>query len=111
VVVLIPLGGAVAHVGEDDTAFSHRGTAYDYAAYSLWEDPAEGARHARWAQELGAAMRPFSTGVYINEMGAESHERVRSAYNPRTWARLAELKSRYDPGNLFRYNQNVPPAR
>jgi FAD/FMN-containing dehydrogenase len=110
VMVLIPLGGAVARVGEDDTAFSHRGTAFDYAAYSLWDDPREAERHTRWAAELGQAMQPFSTGVYVNEMGDEGEARVRAAYNPGTWARLVELKRRYDPGNLFRHNHNVPPA-
>ncbi len=110
VVVLIPLGGAVARVGEDDTAFSHRGTAFDYAVYSLWDDRRDEKRHMRWADEFGAAMQPFSTGVYVNEMGDEGEARVRAAYNPRTWARLVELKRRYDPENLFPYNQNVPPS-
>ena len=55
-------------------------------------------------------MRPFSTGVYVNEMGMEGEERVRAAYNPASYERLVALKNRYDPTNFFRLNQNIKPT-
>jgi hypothetical protein len=108
--IIWPLGGAVARVGEHATAFGHRDTPFDVIVFSIWTDPQEAERHLRWGRDFGAAMRPFSRGVYVNEMGAEGEERVGAAYNPQTYARLAALKRKYDPTNFFRLNQNIPPA-
>jgi hypothetical protein len=55
-------------------------------------------------------MRPFSRGVYVNELGVEGQERVRAAYNPQSYARLVALTNTYDPTNLFRLNQNITPT-
>ena len=55
-------------------------------------------------------MRPFSRGVYVNEIGVEGQERVRAAYNPQSYDRLVALKNAYDPTNVFRLNQNIKPA-
>ena len=66
--------------------------------------------HVAWVEELWQAVRPFASGVYVNELGDEGDERVREAYGADTYARLAELKARYDPANLFDRNQNVAPA-
>lgn len=110
VALIVPLGGAVGRVGEHETAFSHRTTAYDYAVYSLWTDPKDSERHVKWTQSFGAAMQPFSIGVYVNEMANEGEDRVRAAYSPANYERLVSLKNKYDPTNLFRLNQNIPPA-
>ncbi|GAC1385114.1 MAG: hypothetical protein NVSMB42_04090 [Herpetosiphon sp.] len=108
-VLLFPLGGAVGRVGEQETAFSRRDTAYDYVIYSLWPDPADADRHIQWTRTFATAMRPFAVGVYVNELGSEGEERIRAAYSPANYDRLATLKQKYDPSNFFRMNQNIKP--
>ena len=63
----------------------------------------------RWTDDFWGAMRPFCTGVYVNELGEEGEERIRDAYNQETYRRLLTLKNTYNPGNLFRFNQNITP--
>ena len=110
VVVIIPLGGAVARVGEHDTAFSHRQTPVDIDVFGIWTDPRESDRHLAWGRGFGAALQPFSRGAYINEMGSEGDERIRAAYHPANYARLVALKNQYDPTNFWRMNQNIKPT-
>jgi len=110
IVMLSPLGGAVARVGEEDTAFSFRSTAFDLAIQAVWSNPRHSRRHIRWADEAWTAMRPFAHGVYVNELGDEGRERVWEAYNPETYRRLVALKRHWDPENLFHMNQNIDPA-
>jgi len=110
VAVIVPLGGAVTRVGEHDTAFSHRSTPFDIDIFAVWTDPRESDRHLKWGREFGAALQPFSCGVYINEMGSEGDERIRAAYNAANYARLVELKNTYDPTNFWRMNQNIKPV-
>jgi FAD/FMN-containing dehydrogenase len=109
-VLVLPLGGAVARVPSDATAFGHRSAGWDYNAYAMWADAREPDRHIAWARAFSAAMQPFAIGAYVNEMVDEGEERVRAAYPPATYRRLAELKKKYDPTNLFRLNQNIRPA-
>jgi FAD/FMN-containing dehydrogenase len=111
IVMLSPLGGAVSRVGEHDTAYSHRDAAFSYSINAVWRDPAEADANIAWVEQLWAALRPSSVGVYVNELGDEGPARVRSAYNERTWWRLRALKERWDPHNVFHLNQNVPPLR
>jgi hypothetical protein len=104
------LGGAVARVPEDETAFGQRDAPYLLNIAARWTDPAESDVHAGWARELHASMKPFATGgVYVNFLGEEGPDRVRAAYSERTYQRLVELKTTYDPTNTFRINQNIPP--
>lgn len=109
IVMLSALGGAVARVGEGDTAFGHRATACDVSIDAVWEDPDETPRHVGWVESCWAAVRPYTSGVYVNELGDEGEDRVREAYPPATYRRLAALKHRYDPRNFFRGNQNIWP--
>jgi hypothetical protein len=105
------LGGAVARVGEDDTAFSHRRAAYVFNANSTWVDPSEDEIHETANRELVNAIGPFSTGgVYVNFLGHEGEARIRAAYGDAKYERLARLKGAFDPQNLFRMNQNIPPS-
>jgi FAD/FMN-containing dehydrogenase len=105
------LGGAMARVGTDDTAFAHRHQRYFLAIIGLWLDPAEdAARHNAWTGALWGAIRREGSGVYVNFLEQEGEGRVRDAYPPATHARLAAIKRRYDPQNLFRFNQNIAPA-
>jgi FAD/FMN-containing dehydrogenase len=104
-------GGAVAQVGQDDTAFDHRDATYNLAIISRWLDPADAEANITWARGLWEAMRPFARGVYVNYLGiGDGPERVREAYSPQKYARLAALKRQYDPENVFRRNQNILPT-
>jgi FAD/FMN-containing dehydrogenase len=108
--VLQQVGGAIARAGGDASAYGNRDAAYDCFPAAIWEDPAEDERHIAWARAFWEAMRPFATGgVYANNLGEEGEARVRAAYGA-NYARLAALKATYDPGNLFRLNQNIRPA-
>ena len=103
-------GGAIARVPTDATAYANRGAAFDCIPIAIWEDPARDAANVAWSRAVWEAMRPFSTGgVYVNNLGEEGEERIRAAYGA-NYARLAALKAKYDPTNLFRLNQNIRPA-
>jgi hypothetical protein len=104
------LGGAMARVPEDATAFAHRQRRYFVAVIAVWLDPADNpAPHEAWTAALWQQTRHEGNGVYVNFLETEGSARVHDAYPPATYARLAAIKRRYDPGNLFRFNQNVPP--
>jgi FAD/FMN-containing dehydrogenase len=111
IVMITALGGAVARVGESETAFAHRRAAYNISIEAVWTDSGEPATHVAWVEDLWAAVAPSCTGVYVNELGDEGAARVREAYPPATYARLAALKDVWDPTNVFDLNQNVPPTR
>jgi FAD/FMN-containing dehydrogenase len=105
------LHGAAARVEPSATAFPHRGQRYDCLILSQWPDPADSEQNVGWTTELFDALGPFlTTGVYVNNLGDEGDERVKQAYGP-NYDRLATLKTRYDPTNLFRHNQNIRPLR
>ena len=112
-VLVEPYGGAAGRVDPGATAFPHRSAPFNLVVLSSWEDPTQDAANIGWARELWAAMGPFAAGgVYVNYLGdaaAEGGDRVRAAYGP-NYGRLAALKRAYDPGNLFRSNQNIAPA-
>lgn len=107
-----PLGGAVAQVAPDDTAFAHRYRSFLVNPASVYTEPAKGEEHAEWATSLLNALCPDGqVGAYVGFMGEEGEARVREAYPDATRARLARIKARWDPDNLFRRNQNVAPAK
>ena len=104
------VGGAIARVPTPDSPYANRDAAFDCFPVAIWDDPADDDANMRWARELWSAVRPYSTGgVYANNLGEEGEDRVRDAYGE-NYARLAALKTRYDPTNLFRLNQNIRPA-
>lgn len=111
-VQLQAMGGAVARVAEGATAFAHRDAPWMFTAVGAWSgDDPEAGRHIGWARGFAEALAPWSTGgVYVNALGEEGADRVRAAYPPATYARLAAIKATYDPGNVFRLNQNIVPA-
>jgi FAD/FMN-containing dehydrogenase len=102
------LGGAVARVPSESTAFAHRARRI-MGAVAAFDGAAEG--HEEWAREGASALHQGEPGAYVNFLGDEGAERVRDAYPGRTWERLAAVKREYDPDNLFRLNHNVQPAR
>ncbi|GAA0687570.1 FAD-binding oxidoreductase [Kitasatospora atroaurantiaca] len=104
------LGGAIARVGADDTAYTHRAAPCLLNINSRWETGAPD-EHIAWTGRFWSAMRPYSSGgVYVNFLGQEGRGRVLEAYGLAKFERLTALKDRYDPGNLFRVNQNIPPS-
>jgi FAD/FMN-containing dehydrogenase len=109
--IVFQLGGAIARVGADETAFSQRDAAHNVNINAVWtEDDPEGERHVAWAREFFSAMEPHARDrVYLNFLGDEGADRVRQAYGERQYERLVALKRRYDPTNLFRLNQNIEP--
>jgi hypothetical protein len=103
------LGGAMAHVPSDATAFAHRTRRILVNVGAVYATPEDAPIHEAWAGETAAALQD-GDGAYVNFLGDEGEARVRAAYPGRTWERLAEVKRRHDPDNLFRVNQNVTPA-
>jgi hypothetical protein len=108
------LTGAVQRVGLNETAFSHRSSPFDLLIVGMWRDPADTDAHVGWVRKLWQEMQPYSSGVYVNYLGQEEdegRERIRAAYGPAVYGRLADLKRKYDPDNLFRMNQNIAPSK
>jgi FAD/FMN-containing dehydrogenase len=104
------LGGAMARVPADATAFAHRQSKIMVNVAALYERPDEVAVHGPWVEAFAAALHQGDDGAYVNFLGDEGEARIRAAYPGSTWDRLRQIKARYDPTNLFRLNQNIPPA-
>lgn len=105
------LGGATTRMAPGDTAFGDRGSPYVVNLLGNWTDPAEDAANVAWVRKLFNDLRPAMTpGVYVNFMSGDEDDRVPEAYRDR-WERLIAVKSRYDPENFFRLNQNIPVRR
>jgi hypothetical protein len=108
-VFLVPLYGAISHVAISDTAFALRQPGYEVDIVSTWSVPAEKANAMQWVKSLRDDLQPFARGVYVNQLGETSEELVRAAYGP-NYARLVEIKKKYDPNNVLRLNQNIKPV-
>jgi FAD/FMN-containing dehydrogenase len=104
------LGGAMARVPVEATAFAHRRSRILASLAAFYDTPEERALRQAWLSDFSTALHQGDSGAYVNFLGDESPDRVRSAYPGPTWDRLAAIKARYDPTNLFRLNQNIPPA-
>ena len=104
------LGGAMARVPRDATAFAHRASRIMAIGVALYEGEEERLVRQDWVERFAADLRQGVEGAYVNFVGDEGEAGVRAAYPGKTWDRLAALKARYDPTNLFRLNQNIPPA-
>jgi len=103
------LGGAVARVSDSKTAFGQRDAQYALNWISLWQDGGNGDNHVQWTRDAWQALRPYTSGnVYMNFM-QDDNDRVRAAYSDRTYTRLVDLKRKYDPENLFCFNQSLVP--
>jgi hypothetical protein len=104
------LGGAMARVPVDATAFAHRKSRILAVVVNFHDRTAEDrSRRQVWADGFAEALAQGDSGAYVNFLADEGPDRVRAAYPDRTWDRLVAIKARYDPDNLFRLNQNVPP--
>jgi hypothetical protein len=104
------MGGAVARIGEGETAFNGRDADFTFNINGNTKS-AEGFEAERqWARDYWSALAPFHTSVYVNFLMAEGEARIRQAYGEDKYKRLKALKTKYDPTNLFRLNQNIAPG-
>jgi FAD binding domain/Berberine and berberine like len=104
------MGGAVARVGEDETAFNGRNAGFTFNINGNSESADGFDAEREWARGYRSALAPFHTGFYVNFLMDEGDDRVLQAYGPAKYGRLKALKRKHDPDNFFRLNQNIPPA-
>ena len=104
------LGGAIARVDRDATAYAHRSSPIMVNVAAFYEGDADRPAKMAWVEDLTDALHQGDDGAYVNFLLDEGEARIRAAYPGRTWDRLTAIKARYDPTNLFRRNQNIPPA-
>jgi FAD/FMN-containing dehydrogenase len=104
------LGGALARVPNDATAFAHRDRGLFLNVAAMYGDPSETEAHTAFVNELANALGKNGAGGYVGFMGEEDEDTLRAAYPGGTWERLRGLKRRYDPDNLFHLNHNIPPT-
>jgi FAD/FMN-containing dehydrogenase len=106
----LPGGGAIGRVPDDATAFPERNAQWNLHYLSLWEDPADTDTNIAYTREFSGAMKRWASGrAYLNMLGDEGLERVKAAYGAEKFAKLQALKAKWDPTDLFRHNQNIPP--
>jgi FAD/FMN-containing dehydrogenase len=107
---LYPIDGEAHRVGKHDTAFSYRDARWAMVIFGVDPDPANAERITEWARAYWKDLHPYSAGgAYVNMMMEEGDDRVKASYRD-NYARLARIKAEYDPGNLFRVNQNIKPT-
>jgi Berberine and berberine like len=107
-VLIVPLYGAITRVPANNMAFALRRPGYEVDIVGLWSDQAEKLGAVDWVKSLRSQLQPFAQGVYVNQLGETSDELVRAAYG-QNYARLVEIKKKYDPTNVLRLNQNIRP--
>jgi FAD/FMN-containing dehydrogenase len=106
--ILFQHGGAVSRVAADATAAAGREAAFMLHPYAAWEDSADDEKHIAWVRRVSEAFEPYKTGrTYLNFEAAD--DRVRAGFGDEKYARLVEIKRKYDPDNVFRFNQNIKP--
>jgi FAD/FMN-containing dehydrogenase len=106
---IYPINGAAHRVAPDETAFAYRDATFATVIAGMWPDPSENDANTTWVRDFYAALAPYSEeGGYINFMGADDQDRIRSNYKG-NYDRLVDVKRKYDPDNLFRLNQNIKP--
>jgi FAD/FMN-containing dehydrogenase len=104
-----PLGGAVARVPADATAFAHRDRGFIANVGAVLDDPASAPEQGAWARSVAQELGGEPEGAYVAFLGRDGEARIREAYPGASWDRLSRVKARYDPTNLFRHNQNIAP--
>jgi FAD/FMN-containing dehydrogenase len=104
------LGGAMARVPAEATAFAHRQSRIMVNVASFYDGPADRAQRQAWVHRFVAALQQDDHGAYVNFLGEDGAARIRQAYPGTTWDRLVAVKRRWDPTNLFRLNHNIPPT-
>lgn len=105
------LGGEMARIPDDATAYAHRESKIMVNLAALYTNPEEKDHHEAWISKYEKKLRQSDKGAYVNFLGAVDQKRVRAAYPGDTWMKLTQIKAKYDPTNLFRLNQNIPPKK
>jgi FAD/FMN-containing dehydrogenase len=100
----------MARVPVEATAFAHRQSRIMVNVAAFYNGPEDRAARQTWVEDFTAALYQGDPGAYVNFLGDEGEERLKAAYPGATWERLRAVKRRYDPGNLFRLNQNIQPG-
>jgi hypothetical protein len=106
---IFQLGGEIAHVGEDETAYTGRTAGHTININATTETAQGFGQEREWSRNFWSALAPYHTNVYVNFLMEEGDERIRQAYGVEKYERLKALKRKYDPDNFFRLNQNIPP--
>jgi len=109
-VFITHMEGSPSRVADDVTAFGHRTMPFILNIHTRWRRPDDDTRCLGWARDFHTATRPFAHGVYVNFLSDEGEDRVREAYPPQVLSRLVQVKTAWDPDNLFRVNQNIKPS-
>jgi FAD/FMN-containing dehydrogenase len=110
-IILVAGGGAIARVPDDETAFARRDAPFNIHYLGMWADASHGVLNIASIKQLAAVMKPWTTGtVYLNFLGDEGAARIEAGFGAEKFARLQQIKRTWDPTNLFRNNQNIPPA-
>lgn len=104
------LGGAMARIPVDATAFAHRKSRIMVNLMAIYQRLDEKPAHEVWVSDFASALQQGDHGAFVNFLGDEGEARIRAAYPGQTWQKLAAIKAQYDPTNLFHLNQNIPPA-
>jgi hypothetical protein len=104
------LQGAVSRIREGETAFSHRNALCALNIVSKWVDHSDSEMNILWTRDFADALKPHSSGVYVNFLGDEGSGRILDAYSRANYNRLLALKNKYDPANFFSLNQNIKPT-
>jgi FAD/FMN-containing dehydrogenase len=106
---MYPVNGAASRVGKKDTPWNYRDAVYGMVIVGIADNPADNDKIVRWARDYWEALHPYSAGgAYVNFMMEEGEDRIKATYSD-NYERLAEIKAKYDPYNLFRVNQNIKP--
>ena len=107
---IYPINGACNRVAADATAFAYRDASFATVIAGMWPDPADNEKNIQWVKDYYGALQPHSTaGGYVNFMADDDQGRIRDNYKG-NYDRLASIKRKYDPGNLFHLNQNIKPS-
>ena len=110
-IIVVPGGGAIARVDDNAMALGSRKAAFNLHFLGMWDDPADEQRNIDHIRNLAGSLKPWSTGAaYLNFLGDEGVSRIEASFGPEKFARLQQLKAKWDPTNVFRHNQNIPPA-
>jgi FAD/FMN-containing dehydrogenase len=104
------LGGAIARVPDEATAYPHRRRRIMVNLAAFYQGPDDRAGRQQWVERFATALSPVDDGAYVNFLGEDGPARIRQAYPGPTWERLVAVKRRWDPTNLFRHNHNIPPG-
>jgi len=109
VVIMNQLGGTIADLSGDATAYSHRDAAFDLIIGAAWDDDTQSETNVQWGRDYWSAVAQYTNGFYVNNLMDEDASRIHKNYGG-NYERLVKLKNKYDPGNLFRLNANIQPT-